>query len=234
MKTIIISIPAMLFILACLNVNAGDNKVITENNNCGAPFSITAFNKKDKDKMLKSGFFFHMGVFIPFKNYMFPDVLSDIDSSETFGIGPDFELGNMFKIKSFDQQAFGLRATWLSAGLTKLMFDDTSGLRAFNGTIARVGPYFTYSNNDIAFDVFYQIGPSYGIVLDEKWNDFGFDGALGLTHELGLTFRYKVLSLGTGLRFGKIKDVDNLNQKINKEWYLYRTGNIRFFVGIKI
>lgn len=195
--------------------------------------------RSDKDVLLNGGFFFHVGTFIPSKNYMLEvEFKNDPDFTEDkFKPGIDFELGNMFRITSPDPMAIGVRATWFTAGLTTLTIDDTTGAKALNGSVLRVGPYFTYKLSDnMAVDAFYQIGANYFILLDQDWNDMGWNGALGATHELGFTYRLSVLSVGFGYRFGRVLDVEYKKEEDSdyKTWYQFITTNVRFFIGIKI
>lgn len=200
------------------------------------PLSIANFYANSSDQMTKGGFYFHAGGFFPSKNYMWPVAFGTNDTGEKFKTGFDFELGNMFRIAGKDPIGFGLRATWFSAGLTKIMFSDTFGIRALKGSIIRLGPYFTYKIGDMAVDVFYQAGATYALTLDHKWNSDGSSGAIGVTHELGTGLRFNVLSFGAGYHFGKIKDTEAFGEPAidDLDWYMIRTGSMRLFVGIKI
>ncbi|MDQ3190601.1 MAG: hypothetical protein M3Q58_03325 [Bacteroidota bacterium] len=232
------------FVLAHLTVNAGENKLnlkkekksISLLDNTNSPLFVKPAGSSKE--ITDGGFFFNLGIFMPGKNYMFPPDI-DNDTKMKFNMGFDMDLGNMFKISDVGPASIGLKATFFSGGIT-MMVEDTSQmgtLRVVNGSLPRVGPYVSIGISDVmAFDMYYQIGPSYVLMMDRDWNAFG-DGSLGATHEMGFNYRISVLSLGVGYRFGKVMDMSVFGEDVPKEdkqYYQSRTNNLRIFIGIKV
>ncbi|HET6245201.1 MAG: hypothetical protein H0V01_11970 [Bacteroidetes bacterium] len=182
------------------------------------------------------GFFFYLGVFKPSKNYMYPPDFSN-DSQRRFKMGFDMDLGNMFKVTDLGPMSIGLKATFLSGGYTAMKTDTSiwGTQRIINGSLPRLGPYLSFEiSESMAFDLYYQAGPSYVLMFDRDWGSIG-DGFIGLTHDFGFAYRLSSLSIGAGYRMGKVLDMNQLGEGVDKEFRnLARTNNLRVFIGIKV
>ena len=213
----------------CVSLYAGDKTANT------SPPDETSISKSVTGKdMTDGGFFVHLTVNIPSMNYGWSAAFTNTDSKLKYGLGGGLELGNMFKISDVSNNALGVKATWLSAMYSSLKLDDTTSVSAIQGSLLRVGPYFTIDVNDnMAIDVFYTAGATILILAD------AFDSqGLGLTHNLGVGYRMDVLSVGFDFNFGKVKDLDAQSNTegitLPAEWFKYQTTHMRFFVGVKI
>jgi len=222
MKKILISLVMTVF---CISLYAGDNDKIT------GPPENTSLNKTTAKDITDGGFFFHLTANIPSKNYFFPPDY-DNDTDKKFGFGGGFELGTMFKISDVSNNAIGVKALWLSAMYTGMKINDTLQYGAAHGSTLRVGPYFTVGiNKDMAIDFYYTIGPT-GVF--EVWE--GLSNYLGVTHNVGASYRMNILSVGMDFNFGSIKDFDCFNEDTTgfEDLCKARTTHLRFFVGIKM
>ena len=192
----------------------------------------------DKD-MNEGGFFLNIGLMVPSKNCYVPAGFTN-NSKEKFNIGPSLELGNMFVITKLMSHAIGLRATWLTANYSKWS-DSNVDAAYLGGSVVRLGPYFTFAIGDeVAVDYFYQVGAGYAIDLEQDTVASGNDNAgyLGLTHNTGLCFRYKLFSLGFDINFGKLKyadkdEYDGLSDDMINDFYKIRSSHFRIFAGFK-
>lgn len=193
--------------------------------------SIMLSAGSDKE-ITESGFFVNIGGVLPSSNYFF-SVGLDNDTSLKFGFGPCLELGHMFRIVDMENMAIGVRATWLSAFYTTLRWDDTTSSDVIQGSIIKLGPYFTYGLSDnAAFDFYYQIAPTHASLIEggEGYAHFG------ATQSMGFGFRFSVLNVGMDYNFGTVKSTDapkDIDPDF-KKYYRIRTNHLRLFIGIKI
>ncbi|PIV58089.1 MAG: hypothetical protein COS14_11425 [Bacteroidetes bacterium CG02_land_8_20_14_3_00_31_25] len=190
-------------------------------------------------EMNDGGFYLNIGLAIPSKQCYVPLGFSNT-SSEHFKMGPNLEVGNMFRIVKLDDNAIGIRATWLSASYNAWS-ESKANMSYLQGSVLRIGPYFTYAISDeMAIDGFYQIGPTYVINLDADTTISGRtdSGYLGVTHNVGACFRYKVFSFGFDVNFGSVKYVDkeeykSLSDDLIHDFYKIRTSHFRLFAGFR-
>ena len=233
MKKIIVS---LILIFAISVTYAGTDPV--KNNSIGKSLKLSTKLTADK-AMNEGGFFLNIGLFVPSKQCYLQLGLTNT-SSEKYGVGPDLEVGNMFRIKDFNDHALGIRATWLDASYSSYSKNNID--RSFlQGSVLRVGPYFTYSISDeMAIDGFYQIGATY--VLDTKADTAvsgrSNSGYLGATHNMGVCYRYKVFSFGFDVGLGSVKYFDKeeykgLTDDMIHDFYRIRTSHFRIFAGFK-
>ncbi len=233
MKTIILSITLIFAITVSF---AGNDPV--KNKSIGKTLKISTQLTSDK-AMNEGGFFLNIGLLIPSKQCYIPLGFTN-NSSDKFGLGPLLEVGNMFRIKDFNDHALGLRATWLSASYSSYSNSNVD-MSYLQGSVLRIGPYFTYSISDeMAIDCYYQIGATY--VLDSK-NDTAASGRsnsgfVGATHNMGVSFRYKVFSVGFDMSLGSVKYYDKeeykgLSDDMINDFYKIRTTQFRFIAGFK-
>lgn len=173
----------------------------------------------DESEVTGGGLFLNFGLYFPPDNYLNPYY----DAGDfTFGVGINFELGNYFRFAKIAEGKFGigLRATWLSLSYcagrdsyTSAGLDYTDIYRATEISILRVGPQFGMAlNENMGIDAFYQLGFNMsGVfvaydnpIIDEYLG--ASDWYMGVSHEIGAAFKYKVFSVGLGYRFGKLND----------------------------
>ena len=129
--------------------------------------------------------------------------------SFTFGL----ELGTRFTLgrTASDKISVALIVDWfgLSLGSKTIPADEeyeryTVGV--LNGNLLEMGPSITYAlNNKMAIDLYYQVKPTVivGVFLASVEVDFD-DPSVGLSHAMGVTYRYKELAVGLEPNFGKI------------------------------
>lgn len=230
MKTIILSIA---FILSISVIFAGNDPIKRQSNE--KQLKVAAEASSDK-AMNDGGFFLNVGLFMPSAKCYIPLAFN----GTAFGTsqpGINLELGNMFKIVKLDDNAIGIKASWLDASYSGRKNGNTKAAY-LQGSVVRVGPYFTYSISDeMAVDGFYQIGATYVLDLntDTALSGRTNSGYLGATHNLGACFRYKVFSAGFDFGFGNVKylDKEEYNFLDIKDFYTIRTSHFRLFVGFK-
>jgi hypothetical protein len=196
-------------------------------------------------KMTDDGFYLHIGLISPSKLCYMPLIVEENNSSDKYGAGPHLEIGNMFTITDFkNKHALGLRITWLNASLSTYSVDNYKS-SYLQGSVLRLGPYFTFLLDDeMALDLFYQIGPSYAwdyemdTTMLGNWNT----GYFGMTHNIGAGFRYTRYSAGFDMNFGNVKftnkdELDQLSKFMEKEdineMYKIRTTCFRIFLGFR-
>ncbi len=233
MKTLILS---MTLFLAVIMVWAGNDPVKKLYSGKQNNVSIAPASSKE---MNEGGFFLNVGLIIPSKNCYMPLGLTN-NTSDKFNIGPSLEVGNMFRINALLSHAIGVRATWLSASYTSWS-DSKADLTFLEGSVLRLGPYFTLALSDeMAIDGFYQIGASYALNLATDTTLSGRDnsGYLGLTHNAGVCFRYKIFSVGLDYGFGSLKYLDKkeyelLTDEMIHDFYKIRASHLRIFVGFR-
>jgi hypothetical protein len=226
----------MALIIATSLTFAGNEPV--KKQSMGKQFKISTQLSSDK-AMNEGGFFLNIGLVVPSKQCYVPLIATN-NSSDKFGVGPVLEVGNMFRIKDFNDHALGLRATWLSASYSSFSNSNVD-MSYLQGSVLRIGPYFTYSISDeMAIDCYYQIGATY--VLDSKTDTAASGrsnaGYLGATHNMGVSFRYKVFSVGFDMSLGSVKYFDKeeykgLSDDMINDFYKIRTTQFRFIVGFK-
>jgi hypothetical protein len=184
--------------------------------------------------MNEGGFFLNIGVILPSNNCYIPLGFTN-NSKDHFNPGPSLEVGNMFVITELSKHALGVRATWLTASYSSWS-DNDFDMAFLEGGIVRLGPYFTFSvNDDFAVDGYYQIGADYAI---DVTNDTDNTGYLGLSHNAGVSLRYKIFTLGFDYNFGNVKYLDKdkfngLSDEMINDFYKIRTAHLRIFVGFK-
>lgn len=232
MKTLILS---TTFLLAVIMTWAGNDPVKREYFR-GNKVSLAPTGDKE---MNEGGFFLNIGLIAPSKNCYMPLGITN-NTSDKFKMGPSLELGNMFVISKLMSHAVGLRATWLSVSYVNWS-DSKADLTYLGGSVIRLGPYFTFAiSEEMSVDYFYQVGAGYAINLAQDTMASGNDNAghLGLTHNTGLCFRYKIFSLGFDYNFGKLKYLDKDEYKAYSDdfindFYKIRSSYFRIFVGFK-
>ncbi|MBL4624695.1 MAG: hypothetical protein JKY42_06105, partial [Flavobacteriales bacterium] len=156
-----------------------------------------------------------------------------------FGFGHGIEIGNMFRLVDSEPIAIGLKVTWFNAGFSGFKSSGkATNVTGFSVDLRalKLGPYFTYALTDqMAVDAFYQVAPTMtfgyfqGTYRGEYYNYPAF--SYGLTHEVGVTYRFDILSVGVGWGLG--------GTKLKVDYYdttavgKFGAGTTRFFLGMK-
>lgn len=148
--------------------------------------------------------------------------LSTLRSVGQFKWGHGLEIGNIFRLVDFEPMAINLRVTWLDFGFSSFKANSSFSEYniqggAFDLRVLKIGPSFTYALSDqMAFDVFYQVSPTFiaGGFAGEYTDSAGDTEIVGygliqygLGHEIGLTYRFDILSVGLGYGMGNIKAI---------------------------
>jgi hypothetical protein len=177
--------------------------------------------------------------------------ISDIREVGKFGAGHGLEIGNMFRLSDFEPMAIGLRVTWLDFGISTFKANsayndyNVKGL-AIDIRLLKVGPYFTFALSDqMALDAFYQVSPTFvgGFFAGEYVNSADETEVVGypilqygLGHEIGLTYRFDILSVGLGYGMGSLNTnipgipVGNDTYSLSGKSYV---GTFRMMLGMK-
>ena len=234
MKNITLS---LILVFAVCFANAGNDpeKKISK----GKYFNVSLAPKGSDKDINDGGFFLNIGLWVPAKNCYFPMGVTN-NTVEKFGIGPSLEVGNLFPFTKLGNHAIGLKATWLSASISPYT-DENIDATVAQGSVLRFGPYFTFGMSDeMAMDVYLQIGASYAYDIDSDTVASGNDdaGYLGATSNAGIAFRYKMFAFGMDLSMGKLKYVDKdeyegLSKDIIDDFYRIRSTAFRIYAGFK-
>ncbi len=144
-------------------------------------------------------------------------------------------LDNRWYVWHNDKMGAAIQARWfdvnylngtLGYDLGFFDIDSDIDIMSINGGLLGVGPMFTwYLNDDMAIDAYYNIMPAvaysqiksteekYSSVFgtyDEVESEENYLG-FGISHHIGAAFRWKVLQAGLEYRFGKIKDMEEVD-----------------------
>jgi hypothetical protein len=250
MKTIIVT---FLLSFGIITMYGGNNPE-KSNSVLKSSFKLNYSPLKKKAQSLdEKGFYFNIGLSMPSKNcYVSLDTSNS--SSDKYKSGISLELGNSFHIANIENNAIGIRVSWLKA--TYNTFSKTYSLggtsTTFNsnylqGSILRIGPYFSYDlRNDMVVEAFYQFGPTYCYDVKDTAIVPGFVstnvGFFGITHNIGVDFRYQKFYGGFDLNFGNVKYlakdvIKNKLQYSDKDFhdeFTLRTSYFRLFIGIHL
>lgn len=176
--------------------------------------SLSSARDWDENEVNGGGLFLNFGIHFMSSNFLNPDKVS---GGPNWGLGYDFEFGNYFRFAKLadEKVGIGLRATWLSLsyGSTK---DGQDIYRVAQICPLKVGPQVGVAINEMmGVDLFYQLGYN----LTEEFGSIYSPGNsknigqsstfMGVSHEIGVAYHFKVFSLGLGYRFGKLKNTLN-------------------------
>jgi hypothetical protein len=212
------------------------------------PEGLRSFGKTNRSfgetewikKMCDGGFYIHLGLIVPTKQSYLP-LGADNNSDDKFGLGPHLEIGNMVLINEFNDNAVGLRATWLNVTYTKWS-NDTVDASYLHASPLRIGPYLSFELADeVGLDVYYQIGASYAInfnVDTMPYTGRPNTGYFGFTHNIGAGIRYQMYSFGMDLNLGTMKYTDkeeykDLPDDLVHDFYKMSTTYVRIYAGFR-
>jgi hypothetical protein len=144
--------------------------------------------------------------------------INDLTDVGKFNMGHGLEFGSMFRLTDFEPMAIGLRITWLDFGITGFKSNSAYSdykIKGFSVDLRaiKIGPYFTYALTDqMALDAYYQVAPTFivGAMGGQYDNGTTIETVgypmlqYGLSHEIGVTYRFDILSIGIGYGMGNM------------------------------
>jgi hypothetical protein len=215
----------ILSALSFTTVSAGNepfNLIKKSNTNFSSPPSY-------KKEIIEGGFYFHLGVMLPTKNYYMPKGVRNT-TDERFGIGGGLELGDYFGFSKVGKNAsIGLRVTLLNALYTTYSKNGKTTDQVIHGSAFNLGPNFSIGLGDVnAIDIYYMICPTYMYNLKDTAS-YTASGSWGLIHEFGLGYRYNLLSIGATYNLGNVKYVD---AETNDKYMKHCMDHFRFYIGM--
>jgi hypothetical protein len=180
-------------------------------------------------KITEGGFYFHLGVMLPTKNYYYPKgVLNTTD--KRFSVGGGLELGDLFAlVETHSDACIGLRVTLINALYTSFSYEGKTVDQVLQGSIFDLGPNFTIGlDKQNAIDIYYQFCPTYMYNLKDTIT-YTASGAYGFNHTFGVGYRYNLLSVGATFNLGNVKYIDATS---NDKYMKHCMDHFRFFVGM--
>jgi len=216
------------FIISALffsNVNAENNpfSFIKKSNSNFLP--APSYSKK----IVEGGFYFHLGLMVPTKNYYCPKGVNN-NTNERFNIGGGLEIGDLFQLaESKSNVSFGLRFTYLNALYTSYSNNGKTTEQVLQGSAFDLGPSFTIGlDKQNAIDIYYQLCPTYMYNLKDTLG-YTSSGSFGLNHTFALGYRFNLLSIAVIYNMGNVKYID---AKTNDKYMKHRMDHFRFCVGM--
>lgn len=150
------------------------------------------------------------------------------------GVNWGLSLGNKWTVYRFqdDKMSFGVMVDWIdfsiaNKNINNLGVSNTVG----NFSFLKIGPSFTYALTDkIGLDLYYSLRPTaaVSIIEDSIGNDVSVGG--GLTHAVGVGFRYGILNVAFEPNFG---NVETVNTDVSTLISNTSMANTRIVVGFK-
>ncbi len=226
----------LTLVLSAFILNAGYsisdfNRTIPEIN-AGSLFNLKHSKpKKGYKKGIKNvtddGFFINAGASLYSKNYFVQKGFEN-KTEYRFGVGPNLEVGNLFRAFWSDNAVLGIRVSWLTINYSSLKVDTKSQCQVLQASLLKFGPYFTTALSDeIGFDIFAQISPTY---LYNTKDTTGNNGYAGFPYALGFDVRYEGITIGTDFNIGNASLVD---EHANNIFTKPQIGYLRIFIGYK-
>lgn len=201
-----------------------------------------------QESVTENSSFLHVGMFKPNPKYLiYPKsidiTIADIredDDFEPYGIGINFELGNLYNLTDIGDHALMLRVSWFDANYytnTEISEIGNSTIHFIQASIGKVGPNFTFAlNQDMGIDGFYQLAPVFATYILNLPGSFGDSETytLGVLNTVGASFRYKMLAAGFNFNFGTSINLDENVREFASEKgdYKHSLGSFRFFLGL--
>jgi hypothetical protein len=183
--------------------------------------------KKGIKNVTDDGFFINAGTSFYSKNFFMQKGLTN-DSKYRFGLGPNLEVGNMFRAFWSDNAVLGIRVSWLTLNYSCLKAENKSQYQVLQASLLKFGPYFTAAlSNEMGFDIFAQISPTY---LYNTKDTTGNNGYAGFPYVLGFDIRYEGITIGTDFNIGTASLVD---EHANNLFTKPQIGYLRIFIGYK-
>jgi hypothetical protein len=194
--------------------------------NSSSKFSPALASKKEVNE---GGFYIHLGVMAPTKNYYYPKgVLNTTD--KRFSIGGGLELGELFLLtKNRSNSSIGARLTLVNAEYTTYSFDGKVKDQIIEGSIFDLGPNITIGFNEHhAVDLYYQFCPTYMYNFKDTI-EYTTSGSYGFIHSFGFGYRYSQLSFGATYSIGNVLYLDATS---NSKYMKHCMDHFRFYIGV--
>ncbi|AZQ61446.1 hypothetical protein EI427_04160 [Flammeovirga pectinis] len=174
---------------------------------------------KKNNKILKNGFSLKFNFGFPTSDYLAAsydgeDLGGSVELNTTLGI----QFGNQWYVYRGGNFGIAINANWLDVSYSTSKDTDPT-LYVVDLALVEIGPLVSYAiNNDMGFDAFYNLRPNNIWVGSEDVEDV--ETAFGMSHSVGVGFRYKVLYLGVESNFGKLTlqnfDIDDVQLSTNQ------------------
>lgn len=220
-----ISFLILSFIISSFIANANNNSEKRLRNSFKLVKSAPGYQKK----ITEGGTYFHLGLMLPSKNYMWP---KDIENSTNnkYNLGAGLEIGELFQLtESRGNVSLGLRFTIINALYTSYSDSGKTISHMLQGSAFDIGPCLTIGLGEKnALDFYYQLCPTYAWDTQDT-TSFGSSGAFGLNHIFGFGYRFNILSIGAVYNLGNAKYVETSSKD---SFYKRKLDHFRFYVGI--
>lgn len=182
-----------------------------------------------KKEIIEGGFYFHLGVMIPTKNYYCPKGIRN-NTNERFNIGGGLELGDLFALaETKGNSTIGLRVTFINAQYTSYSYKGKMTEQVLQGSIFDLGPNFCIGlDNENAIDIYYQICPTY-MYNTKDTASYTASGSYGLNHTFGIGYRYNLLSVGATYNLGNVKYFEATT---NDKYMKHCMDHFRIYLGM--
>lgn len=192
-----------------------------------------------KDRALKNGLSINLVAGLPASTY---GLESDSNIPDELKLGPiiGLQIGSRWYFSPGERFGAGLMVNWFDlTGAYKSTTSGTVEMKRFVAdiTILEVGPVFTFKIIDnLAVDGYYNLRPTglatiYSSSFGGESDEEGYAG-IGVSHALGATFRWSVLSVGAEYVLGGIK-CSNVDSEAFDPTEKLMVNSIRFMLGVK-
>ncbi len=194
----------------------------------GAAFLLlSTVQTQAKNRTLSNGFSMHIMLGSTSSEFGNPD--NNVDGLE-YGMLNGFQIGNRWYFSPADTWGIGLMVNWFD-------FSGASGdsdFAAADAALFELGPIGTYAiNESMAIDGYYNLRPTFLVMASTEGDLMGY-GGFGITHALGVAYRWKVLSVGVETVFGSVNSVyvdeDDFHDDVQAK---LKNNSTRFVLGVK-
>jgi hypothetical protein len=197
---------------------------------------ILCFNSPthaQKDRTLSNGFSISWEFGFPSAKYGYP---IDLPTDMRYKLNMGIKLGNRWYINPTEKYGIGIMVNWVDLTATQRKIKDPDFTHATaEFSFLQIGPIGTYAlTPEIAFDVYYNLRPSSVATLIDNGSgsdDYQTNQGIGITHGIGVNFRWRALCIGLESIFGSVTDSNGGIEYLEDEkMYVNRT---RLLVGVK-
>ena len=187
------------------------------------------------DKAIKNGMDIKFSLGFPSTDYALP---GELIYGEQYSVIFGLQLSSRWYISPQETWAVGILANYLDLNFGFKNGPNDSYYKAtLQASGLGVGPIGTYKlMDDMALDAYYNIRPTgmFSAIVEDGslFVATGEDYDIGLTHAVGLAFRYNVLMVGVEFNFGEA----GMWELSDDDFYTpaQKVGNTRIFLGVKL